>query len=140
MDAERQKMVRFVWVNLAWTSLILLIAAAVLILAAVYLDWTDTWVYALLGLIAGSAVGVVRDRRVFQALLGAAGLILLGFALYWSSWGSGVTEESVLALLGSTGFAFLTMFTLTRIWGRARPVPTMTPEELDDAVAHPRVG
>jgi hypothetical protein len=140
MDVERKTRTRFVWVNLAWTTLVVIVAAIVVALAASFLDWTETWVYALLGLLAGSAIGVIRDRRVFQGALGAAGLLVLGFALYWSSGGAGLSEQSVLALLGSAGFAFITTFTLTRIWGRARPAPAVTTDELDEAVAHPHMG
>lgn len=140
MDAERHARNRFIAVNLVWTLLIVVIAAAAAVTASVLIDWTELWVYALLGLIAGAAVGVVRDRRVFQAVLGGAGLLILAFALYWSSVPAGLSDESVLALLGSAGFSFLTTFTITRIWGRARPAPGMTTEELDDAVAHPHMG
>lgn len=140
MDVEKQRRTRFIWVNLAWTALILAIAATTAALAGYYLDWVDTWIYALLGLLAGAAIGVIRDRRVFQAVLGSAGLLVLGFALYWSSGGAGLAEESVLALLGSAGFAFITSFSVTRIWGRARPAPEPTTDELDEAVAHPHMG
>jgi hypothetical protein len=140
MDVERQRRTRFIWINIGWTTLVLSIAATAAIVAIVYIDWTDTWVYALLGLLAGAAIGVIRDRRVFQAVLGGTGLLVLAFALYWSSGGAGLSEESVLALLGSAGFAFITSFSITRIWGRARPAPAVTTDELDEAVAHPHMG
>ena len=140
MDAERHVRNRFIAVNLAWTLAIVTIAAVSATAAILLMDWTGLWLYALLGLTAGTAVGFVRDRRVFQAVLGGAGLIILAFALYWSSGGPGGSDEAVLALLGSAMFAFLTTFAITRTWGRSRPAPDITREELDDAVAHPGMG
>ena len=140
MDAERHARTRFLLVNLAWTVVIVGIVAITVGLAAVYVDWSDTRLYGVLGLVAGTAIGGVRDRKVSQAVLGVTGIVLLAFALYWSSGSIEGSDEQVLALLSTAGFAFLTSFTLTRVWGRDRPPTQVTSEDLDEAVAHPHPG
>lgn len=138
MDADKKSRVLFTVANSAWTLLVVVIAGALIAVGLWVAGWAEVLPYVAFGLVAGAAVGGVRDPRIFQALVGTSGIVLLAFALYWAE--SGGMPAEAMPLLGMSLISFGTLSVLTRVWGREHRTSKPTLAELDAAVSHPRMG
>lgn len=138
MDAAKKSRILFTLANSAWTFLVIAVAAGFLAVGLWVLGWSGVLPYVAFGAVAGAAVGGVRDPRIFQVLVGASGIVLLAFALFWAEAG-GMPPEA-LPLLGSSLISFGVLSVLTRVWGREHRVPEPTLADLDKAVSRPRMG
>lgn len=127
-------------VNSSLTVVVLGAAAGFSALGVTKLAWPGAWLFVALGVLAGAAIGSIRDSRILQAALGVTGAILLAFALGWARGGATVPTASVGPLLEAATLAFATMLALTRIWGRHLAVPERTAEDVDAVLAGPGMG
>jgi hypothetical protein len=143
MDAGKKARVTFAVVNWMLTLLVAAAAVGALVILIVLLEWWDYPAFLALGIVVGALLGVVRERTVFQAVLGAVAVTLLVAAL-WLAGTPAATQEEILEFaypfFASALLSFATVFTVTRLWTRPRPEPTLTSEDVDRAVARPHMG
>jgi len=143
MDAGKKARVTFAVVNLMLTLVVTAAAVGALVILIVLLEWWRYPAFLALGVVVGSILGIISDRTVFQAVLGAVAVTLLISALWLAGASTGAQEailEYAYPFFASALVSFAAAFTLARLWGRPRPEPTMTPEDVDRAVARPHMG
>jgi hypothetical protein len=128
-----------------WSLTVLVLAAWVAGLTglAVFAEQWASPLFIVLGVVAGVCLGAIRDRRVFQVSIAVVALLAIVFAAWLSSSGASFQEDAARLLypfLAASVWTFAAVFALARLWSRERPEPVPTPEEIDQAVARPRMG
>ncbi len=143
MDAGNKARVTFAVVNWMLTLVVVAAAVSALVILIVLLEWWRYPAFLALGVVVGSILGIISDRTVFQAVLGAVAITLLVAAL-WLAGTPASTQEMILEFAypfsASALISFAAVYTLARLWGRTRPEPTLTSEDVDRAVARPHMG
>jgi hypothetical protein len=128
-----------------WSVAVLVVTVWVMGVAGLALfggRWSEP-LFIAFGIFAGLCLGAIRDRRVFQVSLAAIALVSIVCALWLASSGSAFQEAAAVFLypfLASSVWTFVAVLALARLWGRKRPEPVPTPEEIDQTVARPRLG
>ncbi|GEM_PF-6840557 len=138
MGTAYKARVLFSLARIGWVTLVIAVTTTLTLLGLLLLSWTDSWQYAVFGVVVGTTLGGLRDARLRQAMAGAASIVLLAFALRWSE--SGSIPDVALPLVGMTIIYFVTFSMLMRIWNREYHAPETTLADLDAVVSQTGMG